>query len=405
MTDLLHYTPARIAVKVKPRIERQIRKEHPWIYDQAIIKQSKEGQAGDLAIIYDQKRNKFLALGLLDPYSPIRIKLIQFKRPASIDAAWFQQKIEAAYALRQPLFETDTNSYRLIYGENDGLPGMIADVYDQVLVLKLYSFIWWPYLETVLPILQAIARAKAVVLRLSRNLQQHPDQLSGFADGQVIRGQLANEEVLFREHGLRFVAHVIKGHKTGYFLDHRHNRFRVQGLAKGKSVLDVFAYAGGFSVHALAGGAKEVTSLDISTQALTMAQRNAALNAAPGTHRVLSGDAFQLMEDMIFKKEQFDLIIIDPPSFAKRESEREKALVAYRRLVQLGAQLVTPKGMLVMASCSSRITAEEFFQVVTTTLAKSARPFQELERTFHDIDHPIRFPEGAYLKCGYYRID
>ncbi|MCI5082762.1 MAG: class I SAM-dependent rRNA methyltransferase [Saprospiraceae bacterium] len=395
---------SRIAVKVKPAAERMIRKEHPWIFESAIVKQSKEAAAGDLVIIYDQKKNKVMALGLYDPFSPIRVKLLHFRTAAQINEQWFANRIQAAFDLRKPLLETDTDSYRFIHGENDHLPGLIADVYAQVLVLKLYSFIWLPYLSQIVPPLVAVSGVDAVVLRLSRNLQQQPQHLHGLEEGQIIHGQLDNPEVIFKEHGLRFSANVIHGHKTGYFLDHRHNRKRVGELAEGQRVLDVFAYAGGFSVHALCGNAKEVTSLDISAQALEMAKKNVALNLATAKHKTIAGDAFEVMEQLIRQHKRYDLIVVDPPSFAKSEKEIPSAISSYTRLARLAVQLVAPNGILLMASCSSRITEEVFFQTIVQELRQSKRSFQEIERHTHDIDHPIGFPEGAYLKAGYFRI-
>jgi 23S rRNA (cytosine1962-C5)-methyltransferase len=391
---------------VKPAAERMIRKEHPWIFESAIVKLSGEGQAGDLAIVYDQKKNKFLALGLYDPFSPIRIKVLQSREPANINTEWFQNKIEKAFSLRKPLLETDTNSYRLIYGENDGLPGFIADVYAQVLVVKLYSLIWLPYLKDILPALKETSRCETIVLRLSRALQKRPELLHGLQDGQVLEGELEEEEIIFREHGLLFSANVIRGHKTGYFLDHRHNRKRVGELAAGKSVLDVFAYAGGFSVHALAGGAREVVSLDISAQALEMARKNLALNQLPeDRHRLLVADAFEGLGDLSRGGQTFDLVIVDPPSFAKADSEREGAFRSYQRLCRLAIPLVKRGGILLMASCSSRIKADEFFALILSELEQSGRAFEELERNQHDVDHPIGFPEGAYLKSIYFFIE
>ncbi|MEQ8702968.1 MAG: class I SAM-dependent rRNA methyltransferase [Phaeodactylibacter sp.] len=391
----------RLAIHVKPAAERALRREHPWIFEEAIAKQNATGEAGSLAIIFDRKKDKFLAAGFYDPHSPIRIKALQFGKPAKIEASWFAGKIAQAFEKRKPLLATDTNSYRLLYGENDGLPGFVADVYDQVLVIKLYSFIWLPYLKWVLPPLLQLSRCATVVLRLSRNLQALPELCHGLSDGQVIVGTLPQEEVIFREHGLRFSANVVKGHKTGYFLDHRHNRKRVGELAQGKTVLDVFAYAGGFSVHALAGGALSVTSLDISAQALEMAAKNVALNQLEGRHRVLAGDAFEQMTQLKKAGAQFDLIIVDPPSFAKQRSERSRALEAYQQLAQLAADILAPKGLLLLASCSSRVTAPDFFEAVLRVLDGHPRHFRESDRTYHDIDHPIGFPEGAYLKAIY----
>jgi len=393
--------PERIAVKVNKIAERMIRKRHPWVFESAITKQSKEGKAGDLAIIYDQKNNKLLAIGLYDPDSPIRIKILQFRQGAKIDRTWFLSKIQAAYEQRRSLLATKTNSYRLIYGENDGLPALIADVYDEVLVIKLYARIWLPYLEEILPLLLATSACETVVLRLSRNVQKLLPELE---DGQVIHGKLAEENIIFLEHGLRFSANVIKGHKTGYFLDHRHNRKQIGTLSKNKSVLDIFAYAGGFSVHALAGEAERVVSLDISAQALAMAKQNAALNDLTARHETMAVDAFEGMQQLAQQKEKFDIVIVDPPAFAKREKEVEKALYSYARLVKLAIPLVQKNGILLMCSCSSRVKSEAFFELIINTLQKSKRSFRELKRTFHDIDHPIGFPEGAYLKSVYFRV-
>ncbi|PSR11461.1 MAG: class I SAM-dependent rRNA methyltransferase [Bacteroidetes bacterium] len=394
----------RLAIRLKPAAERMTRKEHPWVFEASITKQNKEGKAGDLVVIFDQQKNKFLALGLYDPHSPIRVKLLQYKTPATIDGVWLSAKIQAAYARRVPLLATDTNSYRLLYGENDGLPGLVADVYADVLVVKIYSLIWWPYLHELFPLLLATSGCTTLVLRLSRNVQQDKTQLHGLYDGQVVAGTLEQPEVIFREHGIRFVANVIAGHKTGFFLDHRHNRKRVGELAQGQDVLDVFSYAGGFSVHALVGGARSVVSLDISSQALDMARKNARLNLAEPALNTLAQDAFVGLEELYQQGERFGLVIVDPPSFAKQASEREGALRSYTRLARLAIPLVAPGGVLLLASCSSRISADEFFQQAHDALVASGRPFQELERTFHDVDHPIGFPEGAYLKSIYFRL-
>lgn len=405
LSQLPDFQTSRIAIKVKKSIERYIRQEHPWIFEDSITKQSKKGRSGDLVIVYDQKANKLMAIGLYDPFSPIKVKLIQFKKAATINEQWFEEKIQEAYQRRLPLLRTQTNSYRLIHGENDHFPGLVADVYSDVLVVKLYSCIWLPYFKKLLPVLIRQSKVKCAVLRLSRNLQQQHDSLYGLKDGIVIYGQLKNETVTFLEHGLRFSANVIKGHKTGYFLDHRHNRKKIGALSQGKTVLDIFAYAGGFSVHALAGGARSVSSVDISAKALKMARDNVQLNfGADDRHQTITEDAFTAMERLFLQNKRFDLVIVDPPSFAKRDTERSGALQSYARLARLAIQLVEQNGILLMASCSSRVSADDFFEVVLENLNASGRPFEEMERCYHDIDHPIRFPEAMYLKAAYFRI-
>ena len=394
----------RLAVKLKPSAEKMVKKQHPWVFSKSIIKQNAEGESGDIVIVYDNKKNGFLACGLYDPYSPIRIKLIQFEKSAQINEDWFVNKITLAFEKRKPLLKTDTNSYRLLFGENDSLPSFIADIYDTVLVIKLYSHIWLPYLNWIVKHIITTTNCETVILRLSRSLQAK-GPLYGLKDGKVIYGTLKNEVVIFKEHGVLFSANVIHGHKTGYFLDHRHNRKRVGELANNKTVLDVFSYAGGFSVHALKGGAKEVVSLDISKQALGMAKENAGLNMPTGKHTIIVADAFEGLQELINKKKQFDIVVIDPPSFAKRESEISKAKNSYDRLAKLGAKLVTRKGILVLASCSSRVIAEDFFTISEEGILSSGRTFDVLEKTYHDIDHPVTFNEGAYLKCGYYKLN
>ncbi|WP_299381802.1 class I SAM-dependent rRNA methyltransferase [uncultured Lacinutrix sp.] len=398
------YTPKRLATKLNANGERFVLQGHPWLFSDNITKINDDAKSGDLAIIFGKNKNKVIGLGLYDGNSPIRIKMLHSGNTgATINAAFFNTKIEEAFAKRQSLLQTNTNSYRLLFGENDGFPGLIADVYAHVLVVKIYSEIWLPYLESILESLQAVSKAKTIVIRLSRSMEQ--SKLHKLQNGEVVYGVLENEVVEFVEHDVNFSANVIKGHKTGYFLDHRANRKQVGEWSKGKSVLDVFSYAGGFSVHALANGAKEVTSLDISKQALEIAVLNGKLNPYSGTHKTIADDAFAAMKQMIKDKQTFDVVVIDPPSFAKQQSEIELAKKKYAQLAQLGVKLTAKKGLLVLASCSSRVLADSFFDINTQVLNESSRTSECILKTHHDSDHPIGFPEGAYLKCGYYRFE
>lgn len=361
-----------------------------------------EGKAGDLAIIFDRKRDKFIGVGLYDPESPIRIRVLHQGSPVKIDTAWFSERIQAARKLRLPLLKKNTSGYRLLHGENDGLPALVVDVYATVAVVKLYSPIWFPYLEELLPLIQRAAKAETVVLRLARVVRP----TGSYTDGAVLAGTLPDSEVTFREHNVEFLANVVSGHKTGFFLDHRHNRKRIGELSEGQDVLDVFSYAGGFSVHALHGGAYRVVSLDISGPALETAKRNVALNFGEDPrHDTLAGDAFQELEQLAKRGEEFGVVIVDPPSFAKREKEVPGALDAYRRINTLAVPLVKAGGILLAASCSARVSADEFFATVEKVMKRSGRGYTLLEKSYHDIDHPIGFPEGAYLKSVYYRLD
>lgn len=378
-------------------------KGHPWVFSDNIVKINDDAATGDLAIVFSKNKNKVIGIGLYDALSPIRIKMIHnAAKKVTIDAAFFEEKIQTAFKKRAPLLETETTSYRLLFGENDGFPGFIADVYDQVLVVKLYSEIWLPYLDDILNSLKEISQAQCLVMRLSRNLQRSKNHT--LKDGKIIYGSLENEVIPFVEHGVNFSANVIRGHKTGYFLDHRDNRRRVGELSNGKTVLDVFSYAGGFSVHALAGGATEVTSLDISTHALETAVANGQLNNYSGAHKIIAGDAFEEMQRLIAEQKSYDIVVIDPPSFAKKQADIDLALKKYAQLTALGIKLTAPNGLLVLASCSSRVLASEFFHGNEDVLDDQSRSYETILTTGHDIDHPISFPEGAYLKCGYYRF-
>lgn len=395
--------PKNLAVKLSAKGEQSVVKGHPWVFSNSIVKINDDAETGDLAIIFSKNKNKVVGIGLYDANSPIRIKIIHnAATKAEVNSVFFYNKIEIALEKRLELLQTNTNSYRLLFGENDGFPGLIADVYDSTLVVKLYSEIWLPYLETILKSLQHISKATTVVIRLSRGLQSSTNH--SLKDGDVVYGILENEVVAFVEHGVQFSANVIKGHKTGYFLDHRANRKRVGEFSEGKTVLDVFSYAGGFSVHALANGAREVTSLDISKQALDIARENGKLNDFSGMHKTISGDAFKEMKALIEKGKTFDVVVIDPPSFAKQQSDIDLAKKKYTQLAELGEKLTAKNGLLVLASCSSRVLAQSFFDLNTRVLNSQVRLFETILKTKHDSDHPISFPEGAYLKCGYYRF-
>ncbi len=386
----------RIAVHVTAAAERALRAGHPWVYDRAIRKQNRDGQAGDLAVIFDSK-NRFLAIGLYDPESPIRVKVLQHHEPAEINAEFFHRRLKEAAQRREELPTTGTNGYRLVHGENDKLPGLIIDRYDETLVIKLYTAAWFPHLEDILSGLDAIQPASRWILRSSRKVES----INNYQDGSILRGTKPSGSIVFEENGLRFYADVLHGHKTGFFFDQRDNRALVGQYAAGaKKVLDVFAYVGAFSVYAARGGAKHVISLDVSAPALHTAQQNFALNAdviRHTQHDIIVADAFEGMRQL--QGEQFDMVIVDPPSFAQRAGQIKRALHAYDRLAALAISLVRENGFLVMASCSSRVGAEAFFSTV-----EKGRSLEVIQRTSHAVDHPIAFPEGAYLKCLFARV-
>ena len=395
----------RLALHISRQPERVLRTAHPWLFEGAIERQNQEGAAGDLAVVFDH-RNRFLAIGLYDPDSPIRVRVLQHHTPATIDAAWFADRIAAAVARRAPLATSMTDGYRLIHGENDGLPGLIVDRYADTLVIKLYSAAWVPHLDAVLAGLERAQPAARAVLRLSRQMQGVAHHLT---DGQIMTGPPLDEPLIFRENGLRFYADVIHGHKTGFFFDQRDNRALAATFAPGRQVLDVFAYAGAFSLYAAAAGARGVLSVDVSAPALADAERNFALNrdhagVAGAAHTTLVADAFAGLRQLKADRRQFELVIVDPPAFAKRGDEVARALAAYGQLTALALALLAPGGVFVMASCSSRVNADSFFAQVEEVAQAAGHRLEVLHRTGHALDHPIGFAEGAYLNCLFARL-
>ena len=382
-----------------------MRSGHPWVYSDSIHESNHAGQTGELAVIYDRK-DRFLAVGLFDPDSPIRVRILHAGKPQTIDHAWWQARLEQTLARRRGLFDAQITGYRLIHGESDGWPGLVLDRYDTTLVLKLYTAAWLPRLDDTLVLLKENVPCECVVLRLSRNIQVAAENQFQHSDGQVLHGLPPTGPVVFLESGLRFEADVLRGQKTGFFLDQRENRREVETLARGRRVLNAFSFSGGFSVYAARGGAAAVTDLDISAHALTAAQRNFALNQNfPGVaachHDTAQGDAFDWLADSAAK---FDLVVLDPPSLAKRATERAGALRAYERLATLGITRLAPDGILVAGSCSAHVPAEEFFEVIRRAAAKSGRKFAELKTLRHPPDHPATFKEGEYLKVIYLKF-
>ncbi len=393
----------RIAIRITPEAERAIRDGHPWLYAEAIQRQSHDGRSGDLAVIFDRK-GRFLAVGLYDPDSPIRVRVLQHARPTPINQDWFAGRIDDARHLRSSLAEQNSTGYRLVHGENDGLPGLIIDRYADTYVLKIYSSSWIGYLQTIVNVLSNEPDIKRCILRLNRQLQSQDEANYGLSDGLVLNGPPLQAPVTFSENGLTFTCDPVYGQKTGFFLDQRENRQRVEKLSSGKRVLNVFSYTGGFSLYAARGGAPEVVSLDLSRPALATAERHFALNerysaVASAQHETLQGDAFQLLSQMAGQDRQFDMVILDPPAFAHKRSEVAKALNAYRRLTRLGLGVLRPGGILMGASCSRPLPANEFYKAVVETAAALHRPLREIDRSTHAIDHPINFKEGAYLKA------
>ena len=398
-------TAARLRLRLTAAAETIIRGGHPWIFADSIREQNREGLTGELAVIYD-RNDKFLAVGLFDPDSPIRVRILHAGKPQTIDSAWWSTCLEKPLAVRRDLFDEQTNGYRLIHGESDGWSGLVLDRYDTTLVLKIYTVAWLPRLDEIFALLKEKIPCDRIVLRLSRNIQTIAGKQFQRRDGQMLFGAPPEGAVIFSETGVRFEADVLRGQKTGFFLDQRENRREVETLARGKKVLNAFSFSGGFSVYAARGGAKSVTDLDISAYALESAKRNFALNQNfPGVavcrHETVQADTFEWLPNA---EASFDLIVLDPPSLAMRAADREGAIRAYERLNSLGITRLSRDGILVAGSCSAHVSSSEFFDAVRRAAVKSGRKFTELKTLQHPPDHPAGFKEAEYLKVIYLRF-
>lgn len=396
-----------LAVRIRPAAERAVRDGHPWVFEDSIRSISREGKAGDIAVIFDRK-DRFLAVGLHDPHSPIRVRVLASGSPAKVGGALFRDRFGEALSLRTELLaDPGTSGIRMLSGEGDRMPGLVADQYGDGLVLKSYTPAWIPWLGTLVPELQEMTGAGTVVHLPSTAVADAPVPDS-LREPVVLDGEPPDDGFEFLESGLRFRAHPVVGHKTGFYLDQRDNRARVRSLAGGRRVLNVFAYTGGFSLAAAAGGASGALDVDQSEAALEQARRHFKLNRTlepvrRARHATRVGDAFEVLQELADAGERFGLVVVDPPSFARHQGQVEGAIRAYARLTRMTLAVLEPGGILVQASCTARVAADEFFGTVLNTARSEGRPLDEIERTGHPVDHPVRHPEGEYLKCLFAR--
>jgi 23S rRNA (cytosine1962-C5)-methyltransferase len=366
------------------RLEQALASGHPWIYRNHLPQHRL--QHGDWVRLHAGASS---AIGLYDAESAIAIRLFQSEQIP--DYAWAEAQVAQALALRQ-LMPAATNAYRLIYGESDGLPAIVADRYDRYVVIKTYA-------DSVQTILPDVVKALSKQLKLKGILHRNA------ADLTPLWGELPPPEVTIEEHGLRFIANLYEGQKTGLFLDQRDNRQYLRQLSRGLNVLNLFSYTGGFSVYALAGGAAQVTAVDIAPAANRDAERNVALNQLP-KHTAVTADAFALLQSYAQEGRQFDLVILDPPSLAKNKGQRYSALRAYKRLNSLAMRCVKPAGLLATASCTAQIDAHSFVQMLAQTTYEVGVRAQLIHEAGQAPDHPValNFPEGRYLKFVVLRL-
>ncbi len=386
------------ALILKPGRERSLLRRHPWVFAGAVAHLEREVAPGATVEVLSSE-GEFLARAAYSPRSQIRARVWTFD-DEPVEEHFLRARIRSALDLRRRLnLSQHADAYRLIHAESDGLPGLIVDRYGDVLVLQSLSAGSEFWKESVADLLleetglETIYERSDVDVRALEGLAPH----SG-----LLRGREAHlADRLLSEHGLRFRVDIEHGHKTGFYLDQRENRQRVRQLAAGREVLDCFCYSGGFTVHALAGGAESVLAVDASPQALALARENVVLNGFPIERTgLIEGDVFHVLRTLRDEGRSFDMIILDPPKFAPTAAQAGKAARGYKDINLLAFKLLRREGILVTFSCSGGVDAALFQKIVAGAALDAGVEAQIIARLSQAADHPValHFPEGAYLK-------
>jgi 23S rRNA (cytosine1962-C5)-methyltransferase len=386
------------SLHLKAGRDKSLKRRHPWVFSGAVEKVDGEPAVGE-SVLVKSAEGQPLAVAAYSPQSQIRARVWTFDCSVFVDKEFFGEKIKQAVALRAslPAFH-HSNALRLVHGESDGLPGLIVDRYADVLVAQFLSAGAEQWREPILDALAAETGCEAIYERSDaevRTLEGLPPR-TGFA-----RGNREAKRCPIVEHGLHFRVDVEAGQKTGFFLDQRDNRQRVRSLAAGRDVLDAFCYTGGFSIAALAGGAKHVTAVESSAPALQVARENASANSIDSSRISFEqADVFAYQRLLRDRGQGFDLVILDPPKFAPTAAQAKNAARAYKDINLMALKLLKPGGLLATFSCSGGVSAELFQSIVAGAAVDAGAEAKIIERFGAAADHPVAlgFPEGDYLK-------
>lgn len=388
-----------------PSIRARLIQGHPWIYRNHVS----EGERLHSGQWVRVRCGGLSLIGLWDAQSAIAVRV--FGRDEPPDNAWVGERVWEAWEGREGIRAGATSAYRWLYGEGDGLPGLVADRYGDYVIIQTYA----ESVQAIVPLVAGALRRcdpdlRGIVARQSRPNERNDGGGPPAADPPAHRalyGDLPPADLVVQEHGLYFHADLLGGQKTGLFLDQRENRRTVEGLAGGLSVLNCFGYTGGFSLYALRGGAAEVVSNDIGRGLAEAAAANLALNQIDARrHSFVTEDSFALLDTYAKAGRRFGMVILDPPSFAHSRSNLHAALRAYTRLNALALRCVEPGGLLVTASCTSQVSPEAFRGMLADAGAQASRRLQIIHEAGHPADHPVPagFPEGRYLKFVVARV-
>ena len=393
----------QVIVKLKAGKERPLYRHHPWIYSNAIDRIDGKVYPGSTVHVVGHD-GQFLGKGAYSPSSQIRVRIFSWDEQEVIDHAFFKRRIAKALDHRK-FWIKNTNAIRLIFGESDGLPGLIVDQYDDTLVCQFLFAGVEHWKDAIVAALAQQTGCKRIVersdaaVRAREGLEPHVGALLG---------ELPAEPVHINECGVLYSVDVLQGHKTGFYIDQRDSRDLVSQLSFEKKVLNMFCYTGGFSLAALKGGASHVTSVDSSGEALAMAQKQMLLNGFDATRATwIDADAFGVLTQFRKEGKRFDLVVLDPPKFAPSSHHLDKALRAYKEINRAGMQLLKPGGLLFTFSCSGAVDSALFERTISMACAEAighsedrSMEFRIIKRLSSGLDHPLlaSFPEGDYLK-------
>ncbi|MCI0394065.1 MAG: class I SAM-dependent methyltransferase [Chloroflexi bacterium] len=387
-------------LQLKKERDKPIVNRHPWIFSGAIAGMAGRPEPGDLVDV-TASDGRWLARGYYNPHSQIRVRLLTWNPDEVIDENFWGSKIARAVTGREALqLEPETNAYRLIYGESDGLPGLVVDRYGSYLVIQCLTLGIDRRKEMLIDTLADMLKPAGIVERSDVGVREK----EGLTEIAGVRtGRKPPDELLVREQGHQFSVNLLEGHKTGLYLDQRENRAIVcqPRFVAGREVLNVFAYTGGFALYAAAAGAKCIINVDDSADLLVQAERNTQRNGhARPQDEYIAGDAFQVLRHYRDRQRQFDVVILDPPKFAYSQHDVEAACRGYKDLNWLGMRLLRAGGLLATFSCSGLVGADLFQKVLFAATIDAGRDAQIIQQLSQAADHPVSltFPESAYLK-------
>lgn len=388
-------------LRLKPKADQRLRSGHMWVYSNEVETNLKQFQSGELANL-THASGKSLGTVMVNPHHLICGRLFSRRAGQPLSHKFIRHRLEAALQLRQQMF--DQPFYRLVFGDSDGLPGLVVDRFGDTLVVQVSLAGMEQALPEVISALNVVVEPQTIVIKNDGKLRES-EGLDSYV--RIEQGQLPeNGLVELEENHTRFLAPVLAGQKTGWFYDHRLNRERMQHYARGKRVLDVCSYVGGWGVQAARAGADQVVCLDASGFALDLAMQNAGLNGVQGKVSTTEGDAFQAMKTLRDEGERFDLVILDPPAFIPRRKDYKEGKLAYSRLNQLALRLMSREGILVSASCSMLLSQGDLTEVVRASGRQIDRQIQLLEFGHQGPDHPVHpaIPETQYIKSLIARV-